>query len=47
MSSSSQDEDYEDPEEESGLMPFAILVLVLSVVVLVIEVLTKVAGGVS
>jgi hypothetical protein len=47
MSSSSQEEDYEDAEEESGLMPFAILVLVLSVVVLVIEVLTKMAGGVS
>ena len=45
--SSSHEEDYEDAEEESGLMPFAILVLVLSVVVLVIEVLTKMAGGVS
>jgi cobalamin biosynthesis Mg chelatase CobN len=43
---SSYEDDYsEEADEESGLMPFSIIVLVLSVVVLVIEVLTKMAGG--
>ncbi len=45
MSSSYEDEYSDEAEEESGLMPFSIIVLVLSVVVLVIEVLTKMAGG--
>jgi len=38
-----EEEDYE--YEESGLMPFAILVLILALVVLAIEVLTKMGIG--
>ncbi|RFC49361.1 MAG: hypothetical protein DVB23_000170 [Verrucomicrobia bacterium] len=45
-SASSADQDYEYDESEDGaLMPFSIIVLILSVVVLVIEVLTKMASG--
>jgi hypothetical protein len=45
-SASSADQDYEDDDAEDGaLMPFSIIVLILSVVVLVIEVLTKMASG--
>lgn len=32
---------YEEYEEEAGLMPFAIIVLILAAVVLVIELLPK------
>jgi len=40
------DEEEDDYEyEESGLMPFAILVLILALVVLAIEVLTKMGIG--
>lgn len=38
------EEDWEEEYEESGLMPFAIVVLLLSIAVLVIEFLTMTAG---
>jgi hypothetical protein len=38
------EEDWEEEYEEPGLMPFAIIVLLLSIVVLVIEFLTMTAG---
>ncbi|MCP5549924.1 MAG: hypothetical protein H7A53_03360 [Akkermansiaceae bacterium] len=38
------EEEWEEEFEESGLMPFAIIVLLLSIVVLVIEFLTMSAG---
>ncbi len=42
---SSFDEEYEYDEEEGGLLPFAVIVLILAVVVLIIEVLTKMSGS--
>lgn len=42
---SGSDEDEDDESDDGMLLPFSIIVLVLSVVVLVIEVLTKMASG--
>ncbi|MEM9282906.1 MAG: hypothetical protein AAGA96_13850 [Verrucomicrobiota bacterium] len=39
------EEEWEEEYEESGLMPFAIIVLVLALVVLGIEVFTKMVVG--
>jgi hypothetical protein len=39
------EEEWEEEFEESGLMPFAIVVLLLSIAVLVIEIMTKAVGG--
>lgn len=39
------EEEWEEEYEESGLMPFAIIVLLLSIVVLAIELITKMSGG--
>ncbi|MAS94604.1 MAG: hypothetical protein CMO55_15500 [Verrucomicrobiales bacterium] len=39
------EEEWEEEYEESGLMPFAIIVLLLSIVVLAIELFTKMSGG--
>jgi len=38
-------EDWVNEYEESGLMPFAIIVLILSLAVLAIELLTKLGAG--
>ena len=39
------EEEWEEEYEESGLMPFAIIVLILSLVVLGIELYTKMGAG--
>tara|TARA_R110002096_G_scaffold203478_4_gene388701 strand:- start:3840 stop:4046 length:207 start_codon:yes stop_codon:yes gene_type:complete len=39
------EEEWEEEYEESGLMPFAIIVLILALVVLGIEVITKMGVG--
>lgn len=39
------EEEWEEDFEESGLMPFAIIVLLFAIAVLVIEFLTMQAGG--
>lgn len=44
-STAAVEEEWEEEFEESGLMPFAIVVLLLAIGVLVIEILTKMAAG--
>ncbi len=39
------EEEWEEEYEESGLMPFAIIVLILSLAVLAIELITKMGAG--
>lgn len=39
------EEEWEEEYEESGLMPFAIIVLILSLAVLAIELVTKMGAG--
>ena len=39
------EEEWEEEYEESGLMPFAIIVLILALVVLGIELVTKMGAG--
>jgi hypothetical protein len=45
VSPADEGDDYEYVEEEGGQMPFAVIVLILSVVVLIIEVLTKMSAA--
>lgn len=40
-----EEEEWEEEYEEPGLMPFAIIVLLLSLAVLAIEVFTKLSAG--
>jgi len=39
------EEEWDEEYEESGLMPFAIIVLILAVAVLAIELFTKMGAG--
>lgn len=39
------EEEWEEAYEETGLMPFAIIVLILAIAVLIIEVVTKMGAG--
>jgi hypothetical protein len=39
------DEEWEEEYEETGLMPFAIIVLILALAVLAIELVTKMGAG--
>ncbi|MEM7700164.1 MAG: hypothetical protein AAF236_17355 [Verrucomicrobiota bacterium] len=39
------EEEWEEEYEESGLMPFAIIVLILAIAVLAIEIVTKMGAG--
>lgn len=39
------EEEWEEEYEESGLMPFAIIVLILALAVLAIELVTKMSAG--